>query len=181
MQSENFNILKMSNAEKKDFRKKKIEKFKKSPLKTTKKGCCCYFYCIGGGRKKFLNWILIKLSRKVFFIMNLSGIHESHPTTSTYISIYFLFYIIDLKIWGKLYPKNIHSRKTTTSIHPPFILGCRYLYCTYCMHIFVELVLSSDQTVKVILKSQIFWQEGFTNIIIRYFDKIQWYSVINIR
>ena len=56
MQSENFNILKMSNAEKKDFRKKKIEKFKKSPLKTTKKGCCCcYFYCIGGGRKKFLN------------------------------------------------------------------------------------------------------------------------------
>ena len=85
MQSENFNILEMSNAEKKDFRKKKIEKFKKSPLKTTKKGCCCYFYCIGGGRKKFLNWILIKLSRKVFFIMNLSGIHESHPTTGTYI------------------------------------------------------------------------------------------------
>ena len=38
MQSENFNILKMSNAEKKDFRKKKIEKFKKKSIENYQKG-----------------------------------------------------------------------------------------------------------------------------------------------
>ena len=116
MQSENFNILKMSNAKKKTLEKRKLKSSKKSPLKTTKKGCCCYFYCIGGGRKKFLNWILIKLSRKVFFIMNLSGIHESHPTTSTYVSIYFLFLHHRPENMGENIPKK-HTFKKNNNIN----------------------------------------------------------------
>ena len=66
---------------------------------------------------------------------------------------------------GENIPKK-HTFKKNNNINTSPIHTWLYLYCAYCMHICVELVLSSDQTVKVILKIQIFWQEGFTNIII---------------
>ena len=71
--------------------------------------------------------------------------------------IYFLLLILHHRPenMGENIPKK-HTFKKNNNINTSPIHTWLYLYCAYCMHIFVELVLSSDQTVKVILKIQIF-------------------------
>lgn len=135
MQSENFNILKMSNAEKKDFRKKKIEKFKKKSIENYQKGLLLLLL-LHRRRKEKVSELNSHQTFQKGLLYNEFVRDSWKPPYHWYLyTFYFLFYIIDLKIWGKIYPKNIHSRKTTTSIHPLFILGCICIVPIACIYL----------------------------------------------